>query len=153
VLRLSDRQSTTVLASRFNEHQGRFSPDGRWLAYTSDESGRQEVYVRPFPTQGDRVQLSNGGGAEAAWRKDGKELFYLAPDGTLMSVAVTLDGGVTADRPQPLFRTRRAGESFRDGQSYAPVRAGDRFLVSTAVGEPPATEITVVLNWLSGLKR
>ena len=129
------------------------SPDGRWLAYTSEESGRQEVYVSPFPVQGDRVQLSNGGGAEAAWRKDGKELFYLAPDGTLMSVALTLDRVVTAERPQPLFRTHRAGESFRDGQSYAPARAGDRFLVTTAQGEPPATEITVVLNWLSTLKR
>jgi hypothetical protein len=107
----------------------------------------------PFPVQGDRVQLSNGGGAEAAWRKDGKELFYLAPDGTLMSVELSIDRVVTANRPQPLFRTRRAGEPFRDSQSYAPARGGDQFLVTTAVGEPTATAITVVLNWLGDLKR
>jgi Tol biopolymer transport system component len=153
LLRLSDRQSTTVHATRFNERQGRFSPDGRWLAYTSDESGRQEVYVSPFPVQGDRVQLSSGGGSEAAWRNDGKELFYMAPDGTLMSVALTIDRVVTANRPQPLFRTHRAGEPFRDSQSYAPARGGSQFLVTTAVGETPATTVTVVLNWLSALKR
>jgi serine/threonine protein kinase/Tol biopolymer transport system component len=153
LLRLSDRQSTTVLASRFNQRQGRFSPDGRWLAYTSDESGRQEVYVSPFPVQGDRVQLSSGGGAEAAWRKDGKELFYMAPDGTLMSVELTIDRVITANRPQPLFRTHRAGEPFRDSQSYAPARGGSQFLVTTAVGETPATTVTVDLNWMSTLKR
>jgi Tol biopolymer transport system component len=148
LLRLSDRQTTTVLATRFNERQGRFSPDGRWMAYSSDESGRLEVYVCPFPVQGDRVQLSNGGGSEPWWRSDGKELFYLAPDSTLMSVALTTDRVVKANRPQPLFRMRQPGERQRTGQSYGVTRNGTRFLAASVIGEPPATTITVILNWL-----
>jgi Tol biopolymer transport system component len=148
LLNLSDRQSTTVLATRFNERQGRFSPDGRWMAYSTDESGRYEVYVSPFPVQGDTVQLSNGGGSDPSWRGDGKELFYLAPDNTLMSVTLTTDRVVKANRPQPLFRMRQPGERQRNGQSYGVSRNGTQFLAPAMVGEPPATTITVVLNWL-----
>ena len=93
------------LKSRFNEIQARVSPDGRWIAYASDESGEWEVYVQSFPSPGRKQIVSVGGGAQPFWRGDGRELFYLAPTRSLMSVNVTSGESFTISRPQPLFRT------------------------------------------------
>ncbi len=128
-----------------NAMHGRLSPDGRWLAYASDDSGELQVYVQPFPGTGQRQQISDHGGSEPRWRRDGKELFYLT--GThLMSVAIP-DGNIeSATTAKPLFETHvpLTGNSYRS--NYAVTADGQRFLVNTSVGNP-ASAIQVVLNW------
>jgi Tol biopolymer transport system component len=94
----------------FDEPEGQFSPDGRWLAFASNESGRFEIYLRPFPGAGEKSEVSTAGGTQVRWRRDGKELFYVAPDARLMAVpiSVALDGQNAASRrvdtavPDPL---------------------------------------------------
>ena len=83
-----DRKPQPYLQTQFRENQGQFSPDGHWVAYTSDESGRLEVYVQPFPAAGGKWQISTNGGENPKWRRDGKELFYLGLDRRLMAVEV-----------------------------------------------------------------
>jgi Tol biopolymer transport system component len=83
-----ETQPYSLLATEFEESNGQFSPDGRWFAYTSTESGRTEVYVQTFPVSGGKWLVSTGGGSQPRWRRDGKELFYIAPDKQLMSVKV-----------------------------------------------------------------
>jgi hypothetical protein len=94
---------TPLLATGFNEFAARLSPDGEWLAYTSDESGRAEVYVQRFPSGIDKSQLSTQGGSHPQWRADGRELFYLAANRTLSALAVTLAPSLTAGRPGKIF--------------------------------------------------
>jgi Tol biopolymer transport system component len=91
------------LTTQFNEVQPRFSPDGRWVAYSSDESGRFEVYIRAWPSAADRASVSVGGGMQPVWRRDGKELFYLSRDRTIMAAPVALDRNLVGGTPQPLF--------------------------------------------------
>jgi eukaryotic-like serine/threonine-protein kinase len=99
------------------------------------------------------VLISVGGGSEPSWRRDGKELFYLAPDGGLMSVGLTASDVVTAGRPSELFRTHIPGDRHRNSTSYAATADGRRFLVTTAVGDPPQTAVTVMLNWAKAVQR
>ena len=118
LLDVAASQATPLAASQYNEYQGRISPDGRWLAFTSDETGRPEVYVRAFPVGDANVVISTGGGSEPAWRRDSSELFYLSPEGTMMSVSMTASGGrLAAGRPQSLFRIRIPGRSLRNGST------------------------------------
>ncbi len=92
------------------ERGEQFSPDGRWISYTSNETGRQQIYIQSFPPSGGKWQISTGGGTKARWRKDGRELFYIAPDRTLMSVRLSSDGTTFEhSAPQPLFETRTVG--------------------------------------------
>ncbi len=153
LLRLSDRRMTPLVASRFSEYEGRVSPDGHWLAYTSEESGRPEVYVRAFPEGTSSVVISIGGGSEASWRRDGQELFYVAPGGELMAVGLTLTAGVKASRPTELFRAPISPERRQNGTRYAARADGRRFLIPTAVGDPPQTALTVIVNWSEELKQ
>ena len=153
LLDVAASQATPLAASQYNEYQGRISPDGRWLAFTSDETGRPEVYVRAFPMGDANVVISTGGGSEPAWRRDSSELFYLSPEGTMMSVSVTASGGrLAAGRPQSLFRIRIPGRSLRNGSTYAPSADGRRFLVARAEPENEADAITVIVNWHHGLR-
>jgi len=134
------------VASESDEMGGQFSPDGRWIAYTSDESGRFEIYVRSFPRSEAKWQISVGGGVDSRWRRDGKELFYLSLDRKLMSVLVETDAATfECSRPETLFQTNVAGP-FPIGQrfNYAVSPDGQRFLVNTAVRENP---IHVIFNW------
>ncbi len=137
--------------------QAQFSPDGHWVVYTSNETGTKEVYVQPFPmSSGGKWPVSNGGGNEPRWRRDGKELFYFAPDSTLMAVDVSTTGGnVKLGVPKPLFKT-----SILGGTGGGPITAwrwdspdGQRFLVNTPTEEFTATPITIVLNWQTALKK
>jgi hypothetical protein len=129
---------------------GEFSPDGRWLVYESNESGRYEVYVQPFPQAGGKWQVSSAGGTQPRWRRDGRELYYVAPDARLMAVAVAPGVDSTAlnlGAPVPLFQTRLVSVSGGPArQSYAVARDG-RFLMSTIVDDPSPSPITVVVNW------
>ena len=105
VLRLTgDRKVSAYVQTPANESQGKLSPDGHWLAYTSDTSGRFEIYVQSFPEPGDRITVSPNGGSSARWRRDGKELFYLAPDGTLMAAPVGSGQPLEFGKPVPLFQ-------------------------------------------------
>jgi Tol biopolymer transport system component len=153
------------LNSPFNETQGQFSrgpegaPEGapRWVAYASDESGSFEVYVQPFPKGSGKFQVSTNGGHMPRWRGDGKELFYLAPDGNLMAVAVKLSPHFEAELPKALFTTRvLSGANTGLGTfRYAVTPDGNRFLINTQTqsSEANASPITVVLNWTAGLKK
>ena len=131
--------------------QGRLSPDGRWIAYASAESGRDEVYLRPIAGEG-KWCLSPSGGVEPRWRGDGREIFYLAPDGTMMSVEVRLSANVDLGVPQRLFPTGLSGIStpLSGRNQYDVSKDGRRFLLN----QPVATStITVILNWTALLPR
>ncbi len=135
-----------VTDTPFLEVQGRLSPDGHWLAYASNESGVFEVYVQPFPLDGRRYPVSIGGGSEPAWRGDGRELFYLAPDGTLMSVMVNLTSDFNAQKPMRLFALDVPPLVLPYRCRYVVTRDGQRFLALTPRhGAPPA--IQVLVNW------
>ena len=143
------RKPVPFLQGDFNESQGQFSPDGRWIAYVSDESGGQQVYVQSFPTPTGQRQISTEGGTQPRWRRDGKELFYLALDRKLMAVTVKTGATFENDAPRAMFQTELNVAGLR--QSYAVSADGNRFLLNTPLGteSPP---ITVVLNWPALLK-
>ena len=152
-----DRKGVLIQQSAFNEGDGKLSPDGHWIVYVSDESGTMEVYVAPFPGPGVRKRISNGGGTQPAWRGDGRELFYVAPDGTLMAVPVTAERGFEAGTPRALFRTRMAdfhsGSRGQFAKNYAVTRDGQRFLIASIIEDPPPPSVTVLLNWPAALRR
>ena len=129
-----------------------FSPDGRYIAYTSNESGRYDVYVEPLPQSDRKWPISPNGGYEPRWRADGREIYYLSEDRKLMAVSVS-SGAVPFGVPRLLFQTEvHAGvDSFRT--HYVPDRDGTRFLVHTRSSELLPVPITVVLNWTAELKR
>jgi serine/threonine protein kinase len=151
-----DQKPASFIQTEFTETQGRFSPDERWVAYTSNESGSYQVYVRSFPTSGGKWQVSTGGGAQPQWRHDGKELFYLAPDRNVMAVEVNGTGPTFVPGvPKPLFEARFS-TLFPGGPGatyYAVTDNGQRFLVNTLAGDSALVPFTVVLNWTAGLKR
>jgi Tol biopolymer transport system component len=127
-----------------------FSPDGRWIAYNADESGRSEVYVASFSGKGERWQISTAGGAQPRWRADGRELFYLALDGTMMAVNIKAsESAVVAGSPQALFKTALPVSSQVD--QYAVTGDGRRFVLINPVPGLPAAQFTAVLNWTAAL--
>jgi eukaryotic-like serine/threonine-protein kinase len=148
------RTPTPLLQTPFNEAEARISPDGRFFAFTSDESGKPEVYVRPLSSKGEQWQISMQGGTKPAWRRDGKELFYLAADRKLMSLELTDGAGFDRSSPRPLFQTRTPRVDFPGFHSlYVVTPDGQRFLVITEPEGRASPPITVVLDWMSGLER
>jgi Tol biopolymer transport system component len=144
----ADRKPRTFVGSAAKERQGQFSPDGRWIAYTSDESGSPEVYVRHFPDVGKKWQISTHGGVQGRWRGDAKELFYLALDGTLMAVDVKASSSsFEAGAPLPLFNTGISGAFFDRFNQYLVTRDGRRVLVNRSADDESSAPITVVMNW------
>jgi len=151
-----DQKPIPFIQTEFVEMQARFSPDGRWVAYASNESGVYQVYVQSFPTSGGKWQISTAGGAQPQWRRDGKELLYLAPDRKLMAVEVNGAGSsFDVGSPKPLFDAL-VSTSF-PGQLgagyYAAGGDGQRFLLNTLAGDSAPVPFTIVLNWTAGLKR
>ena len=145
-----DRKPGPFLQTPFSESHGQFSPDGRWMAYESDESGRFEVYVQSFPAGGAKSMISNSGGAQPRWRRDGKELFYLDLEEKLMAVDVKAASTFEAGRPRALFQTRgRLGSVAVTQRSFQYDVSGDgqRFLINTPAEEANTSPITVVVNW------
>jgi len=140
------------LEDRFEETQGRFSPDGRFVAYVSDESGRPEVYVQTFPDHHGKWQVSTLGGSDPAWRGDGKELFYLSPDFKMMAASLTEGTDLVIGTPQTLFETRVVlpGTSFRH---FAVTKDGQRFLVLSPMAEEAPASAAVVVNWQAVLPK
>jgi eukaryotic-like serine/threonine-protein kinase len=148
IMDTASKTVTPFLRTPFNEAQGRLSPDGRWLAYTSDESGRPEVYVQPFPATGAKSSVSTSGGSQPAWRGDGRELFYIAADRTLMAVDVQSGGsGLDVGVPHGLFRTNTPAYAAPYYHYYSVSGDGQRFLVNTLGREGANPPITVVINW------
>ena len=141
------RKPIVVVNGPFEERSGQFSPDGRWVAYQSNEPGQFEIYVQAFPGPGGKCQVSTAGGTDPRWRADGKELFYIAPDLKLMAASVQVSGSVfEPGSPTTLFQTRNvAGGNASLKQQYAVSHDG-RFLVNIPVDESP-TPITLILNW------
>ncbi|HXG56162.1 MAG TPA: protein kinase [Vicinamibacterales bacterium] len=148
-----DRKPVPFLQTEFNETHAQFSPDGRWVVYTSDESGRAEVYVRSFPVSGGQWQVSTNGGDQAQWRGDGRELFYLTPDKKLMAVPVTPGVSFETGVHVALFATRVPTTGHTDDRNnYVPAADGQRFLINSLVEDGTTQPITLVLNWAAGLK-
>jgi hypothetical protein len=125
----------------------RFSPDGKWLAFGSIDSGNSEIYVVNIPSGTDHVRVSTAGGSLPRWRRDGKELFYLAPDGTLMSVEITPATEFRFSPPKPLFHTGLRRGS--DGPLYDVTGDGQRFLMISGLDTPGESNIDMTLNWPS----
>jgi Tol biopolymer transport system component len=149
---VADRKATTLLGTPFDERSPQFSPDGRWLAYASDESGRFEIYVQPFPGLGQKWQVSTGGGAYPRWRRDGKEIFFLKlPEKTLMAAEVKPGSTFAVEAPKALFQTQIKWNDF--GTQYDVSPDGSRFLINTLVDEGMTEALTVVQNWTAGRKR
>jgi serine/threonine protein kinase/Tol biopolymer transport system component len=152
VLPLSgDRKPFPFQKTQFNGLLAQFSPDGRWVAYQSNESSRAEVYVVPFPGPGGKWQISSSGGSLPRWRHDGAEIFYLTPDNKLMAAAVNGKGGsFQVGAVKPLFGTQ-AAPGGRNRYDVSP--EGQRFLINTAPEQTSSSPITIVLNWTAGLKK
>lgn len=143
-----DRQPIAYLRTEFNEIQSRVSPDGRWVAYASNESGEWEVYVQSFPQPGSKQLISIRGGAEPVWRRDGRELYYLATDRTLMAVEVSTVGqNVKFGRPVALFRPALSGSLNNYRSHYAVTADGKRFVIDAIDADTPQESITVISNW------
>jgi serine/threonine protein kinase len=135
-----DRTPKVFLSSKHSEFNGTFSPDGRWVAYQSDASGRYELLVRPFPNRDPPQTISRDGGMYPRWRGDGKELFFLSPDGTMMAAGFDATTGLGKGVPQALFPTQLV---FGNNRPYAVDRNGERFLVPIAA-DP---RVTAVMDW------
>jgi len=141
-----------VLQTQASETAATLSSNGRWLAYASDETGRDEVYVQSFPTGGGKKQVSFGGAHSPRWRRDGKELFYYSSDGKLMAVPVESGESFAAGAAVALFEFR-AGSSGVAIVPYAVTADGQRFLLNAIVENDTAGSLTVVLNLTAELKR
>ncbi len=161
VLSTGDRKTRAVIHTAANEMNPEFSPDGRWLAYVSNESGRHEVYVQPYPGPGERHLISTGGGEQPAWNANGRELFYVqgggySPGGptTLMSVSIATTPTFQAGTPEPLFANPYLAIGW--GRSYDVAPDGRRFLLTFRKEPPPPlppAQMVLVQHWFEELKR
>jgi Tol biopolymer transport system component len=137
------------LQTQFLERHAKLSPDGRWMAYSSNESGQYQIYVQTFPTGSGKWQVSTTGGVQPRWRHDGRELFFLTADGKLMVVPVRAGATFEAGTPALLFQTQSFGlaPAVQYSQQYDVAADGQRFLINVDLTEATAAPITVVLNW------
>ena len=148
IVSLADGTTRPFVASPFREEHGKVSPDGRWLAYTSYESGRPEVYVQPFPDGGRKWQVSTDGGAGPRWRGDGGELYYTAPDDTLMAVAIAADPDLQAKPPVALFPSNIR---FSMSAHFDAADDGRRFLINEVLFDESRQPMSLILNWDAAL--
>jgi Tol biopolymer transport system component len=160
VLRMGDtspssgqvRKAQPFLRTRFDEAGPRFSPDGRWLAYISNESGRYEIYVQPFPGPGGKWQISSDGGTEPLWNRNGRELFYRSGD-KMMAVDIATLPSFAAGTPRMLFEGQYVPAPGAS-PNYDVSPDGQRFLMLKPIEQAAGpTQINVVLNWFEELKR
>ena len=151
-----EKKSTSLLQTNFIEAQPRFSPNGRWIAYISNETGQFEVYVDSFPVSGAKLAISIGGGSQPQWRANGRELYYYGADRKLVAVEVNGDGPTfKVGEARPLFEIRVAAidQSFPGNGYYTPTRDGKRFLVPSLPEAPERQQINVIVNWMADLKK
>jgi serine/threonine-protein kinase len=153
LLHMGDRSITRFLNSRFEEMYPEFSPDGRWMACASDESGRSEVCVQAFPGPGAKLQISNAGGSEPLWSRNGRQLFYRWQN-QVWAVDVQAGSSISAGKPRLLFEQpgylrsapNRGWDISPDGRRFLMVKVDER-------EAEPVTEMILVLNWFEELKR
>jgi dipeptidyl aminopeptidase/acylaminoacyl peptidase len=142
----NDRKPIAVVKTPFDELNGQFSPDERFVAYETNESGRFEIVVQPFPNPAGKWQISTGGGIQPRWRADGKEIYFIAEDGKLTSVSVNSSDTFTAGPPVALFPVVLPPGLGNNKQEYAVSRDG-RFLVNELAESSTVRPITLILNW------
>jgi len=150
-----DKKEYQLSNSPFDERSPQLSPDGRWLAYSSDETGDYEIYIQSFSAEGklgsDKKRVSTSGGKFPVWRHDGQELFFVAADGSMMVTSVKTGGKeFEFESPKPLFKTRLLQSNFHE---FDVTHDGQRFLIGTRIGEPTAPPPTVILNWTAIVKK
>ncbi|MGA2425119.1 MAG: hypothetical protein ABSG07_14035, partial [Terriglobales bacterium] len=151
LLPVAGGEPTRFLTSQGSETNGQISPDGKWVAYASDESGNWEIYVTSFPSAAGKWQVSRGGGTEPRWRGDGKEIFYIGLSGMLTAVLVNGENIFATGTPAPLFQIRgRAPISSTDVFTYDVAKDGKRFLVNRYVKPEHVAPLTILLNAPSG---
>jgi eukaryotic-like serine/threonine-protein kinase len=143
-----DAKPFPYLQTEFNESWAKLSPDGHWVAYTSDETKQSEVYVQSFPTPGGKWKVSVNGGSRAVWSQDGKELFYIAADRKMMQAPVLAGARFQTGAPKPLFETR-----LGPARLFGVSPGGRRFLLIHPMEEEAAPPMTVVVNWHAGSRR
>jgi Tol biopolymer transport system component len=155
VLPVDGGAAEVFLESSLVETQARFSPDGRWIAFAMNTSGRLEVYVKPYGRPGNATRISQGGGRWPRWRSDGQELVFLSPDEMLMSAAIRVTPEtVTVDGVKPLFKVRLRPQVRLDAYPYDMTADAQRFLVNSFVEERNASSpMTLVVNWPGLLKK
>jgi Tol biopolymer transport system component len=146
----ADGKATPFLQSASNETQGRFSPDGRWIAYVSNDSGKEEVYVVPFPGPGGEWQISTAGGRAPIWTRGGREIVYQAPGDEIMAVEVRTSPTFQAGIPRVLFQTTLRPPP---GAQFDVTPDGERFLVNLEPGDQVSDPITLVQNWAADRNR
>jgi serine/threonine-protein kinase len=152
VLRPGDSVLQPLVRTPFNEGSPTLSPDGRWLAYSSDASGRYEIYVQPYPGPGGRSQISTQGGTEPVWSRNGRELFFRSGD-KMMVVAIETRSGFSAGKPKTLFQGLYQPTPILEA-NYDVAPDGSRFLMIKPGGEEQGpTQVNVALNWFEELKR
>jgi Tol biopolymer transport system component len=151
---MDDRKEEPFLRTTFNEGAAHFSPDGRWVAYISDESGRREIYVQPYPGPGGKWQISTEGGTEPMWNSNGRELFYRSGN-KMMAAEVNTRGSFSAGKPKILFAGQyQPSQNPVPNANYDVSTDGQRFLMIKPGGQDQAaTQINVVPNWFEELKR
>jgi DNA-binding winged helix-turn-helix (wHTH) protein/Tol biopolymer transport system component len=151
IARADDGDARPLLATPANEMQARISPDGRWVAYASDESGALEVYVQRYPELGEKTRVSIGGGGQPQWRADQRELFYLSADRAVTAVEVDTSEGIAFGTPTPLFRSSVAGNPADARELYAAAADGSRFLLDGSAEGAADRPITVIVDWAAGV--
>ena len=147
---MDEKQAEAWLEGALDQLTARLSPNSRWIAYSSNESGSEEIHVQAFPARGEgRWQVSKGG-SMPRWRSDGKEIYYATPDGSLMAADVRTDGSFDVGTPHLLFKSQ-----FKSlGANYDVAPGGGRFLVTTQrESDRSALSTTVVLNWIAALRK
>jgi Tol biopolymer transport system component len=150
---MTEKQRTPrpVVNTSYTERNGQFSPDGHWLAYQTNESGRPEVVVVPFPNPTEKRLVSTSGGTQPRWRSDGEELYFVASDGRLMAAPIAIARQANGTRievgaPVSLFQTRMVGSGAATGRAQYAVSRDGRFLISQPE-ESATSPITLILNW------
>ena len=148
-----DRKPFPLVKSPFVELSATFSPDGRWLAFQSNETGESQIYVQPFPAAGGPFMVSKDGGVQPMWRRDGKELFFLSPDATMMAASVDTAGQFQASIPTPLFSASTITNPALSGRHYAVTKDGRRFLVNVIQETSRTIPLMVVVNWPAAVQK
>ena len=153
LLPVSGGKLVPFLSTKSNQSNGQISPDGKWVAYASDESGDWEIYATSFPSGEGKWQVSRGGGTEPRWRGDGKEIFYIGGKATMTAVTVNTEGGFSTGSPTPLFQTQfRTPVSSTDLFGYDVTKDGQRFLVNRYTKPSQAASLHIILNATSPAK-
>jgi eukaryotic-like serine/threonine-protein kinase len=151
LLQMPEHKLIPFLQTGFYEYSGQVSPDGRWIAYNSDESGRPETYIQSFPVPGEKWQISTNSGIQPRWRADGKELFFIGGDNKIWAVEIKSNGTLEPGVPKPLFAVRV--RSMFDRYDYAVSPDGQRFLVNMLTESQEAPSVELLFNWQKLIRR